>query len=137
MQIPCAVIYHNNKILLLKKAYGTYEGLYEFPGGKRNIEDPNLKYTLKRELKEEINCKGKVLNLIHFMKISKQDCNTKEDLFLYFYHVTLEENFIITLSKEHTDYKWISFDEAKTIKMIKWDYSLLDYFKHYFRNLIV
>lgn len=134
MQIACGVIYIEGKILLLKKAYGKYEGLYEFPGGKRDDEDLNLKYALKRELREELGCDGSIHELIHFMKINKEDCGTNEDLLLYFYHAKLED-FNIRLSKEHKEYIWVTFEEAKELPLIKWDYALLDYFQQYFRNL--
>lgn len=133
MQIGCGVIYKDNKILLIKKAYGTYKDKWEFPGGKRDPSDPSLKYCLARELLEEINCDVKVHELIYYMKIKKEQVNLAKDLDLFFYNIQLL-TYKIKLSKEHTDFKWVSFSEARNMDLIKWDYKLLSYFDDYFNN---
>jgi len=133
MQVSCGVIYKNYKILLVKKAYGDYKDKWEFPGGKRDNSDKSIKSGLQRELKEELNCDSVIHDLIHFMKIKKQDINLPQDLLLYFYNVYLVTN-TITLSKEHTEFKWVTFEEAKTMDLIKWDYKLLKMFEDYFNE---
>jgi 8-oxo-dGTP pyrophosphatase MutT (NUDIX family) len=133
MQVGCAVIYHNNKLLLLKKTKGTFKDKYEFPGGKKENLDISIKYCVKRELLEEIGCESYVENLIHFEKIPKEHFNTEQDILLYFYKVKLK-NYNITLSDEHSDFKWVTFDEARNLNMIDIDYKLLQKFENYFIN---
>ena len=50
-----AFIYQNDSLLLIKKARGPYQGMYDLPGG--TIE-PNelITETLEREIKEETGC---------------------------------------------------------------------------------
>jgi len=130
MQVACGVIYKKSRILLVKKAYGDYKNKWEFPGGKRDKFDRSIKQCLKRELIEELNCNSKIGDLIYFMKIKKEDSKTSKDLFLYFYNAQLLSH-TITLSKEHTSYKWVSFDEARGMDLIRWDFKLLKYFENY------
>ena len=132
MQVSCGVIFENNKLLLLKKAYGQFKGKYEFPGGKRTDYE-TLRECLARELLEEISCDSFIGDLIHFAHIKKEDINEEEDINLYFYDVSLL-NKDIQLSDEHTNYIWVSFEDTKKINMIDWDYSFLRNIKPYCDN---
>ena len=134
MQIGCGVIYKDDKILLVKKAYGTYKDKWEFPGGKRDPIDKSIQECLKRELLEELNCQTKVHELIYFMKIKKVETGLTKDLNLYFYNIQLLTDKI-TLSKEHTEYKWVTFIEARNMDLIKWDFRLISYFEDYFTEV--
>lgn len=120
-QIGCAVIYREdtNKLFLMKKAKG---GLYEFPGGKREL-DESITKCVRREVWEELNCESSVHELLHYNKIPDPRYS---HLHLYFYKVNLL-TFDIKLSKEHTEYCWVTFDEARKMDLIEWDYKLLDY----------
>ena len=64
------VLYQNNGeifIPLIKRNIydGTHSGQISFPGGKKEIEDPDLKYTALRETQEEIGLKNEQLSIIH------------------------------------------------------------------------
>ena len=131
MQVGCAVIFENNKLLLLKKSKGIFKDKFEFPGGKREDLDISIKYCIKRELLEEIGCKSYIHELLYFEKIPKIELNTEEDIHLYFYRVQLK-NKNITLSQEHSDYLWVTFQEARELNMIEWDYKILDFLEKYF-----
>lgn len=54
IKVVVALIRHNKKILMAKRAGGELKGKWEFPGGKiRKGEDP--KEAIVREIKEELN----------------------------------------------------------------------------------
>ena len=132
MQIGCAVIYQNKKLLLLKKAYGEFKNKYEFPGGKRTKYE-TIQDCVKREVWEEIGCLSNVENLLHYMKIPKGEIQSiSTDLDVFFHFVKLTPNYKIKLSKEHSEYVWVTFKQAKKLNMLKWDYSLLNKFEFYF-----
>ena len=131
MQIGCAVIFHNNSLLLLKKAKGSYINFYEFPGGKREEFDTSIQECIKREVLEEINCKSSVGELIYFLKVDKKEFNTPDDLHVYFHNVSLLSNDI-KLSNEHSHYIWTSLDNAENLDMLKSDYQILKYLKNYY-----
>lgn len=124
MQIGCGVIYRDKKLLLVKKAKGEYKDKWEFPGGKRETNETTQK-CIEREVMEEINCKCVVGELIYYYKIREKNMD------LYFHNVYLL-NLDIKLSEEHTEYKWVSIEEAKKMDLIKWDYTLLEYLEYYF-----
>ena len=45
--IGCAIIYENNKLLLVKKAYGDFKDKWEFAGGKKE-EEETIEECIKR-----------------------------------------------------------------------------------------
>lgn len=126
-QIGCAVIYQENKLLLVKRTSGDFKDLYEFPGGKRKLGE-SITRCVRREVWEELNCECSTHELIYYYKIPDPKYS---HLHLYFYRVNLL-TFDIKLSREHTQYKWVTLDEAKKMDLIKWDYKLLDYLDEYF-----
>ena len=126
IHVGCGIIYHNEKILLVKKAYGKFKDKWEFPGGKRK-ENETIHKCVTREVFEETKCIGEANELISFLKI------TEKNLCLYFHNVNLLTTDI-QLSKEHTEYMWVSINDAYNYDLIEWDYDLLDYLKFYFRK---
>lgn len=52
--VTAAIIRENGKILITKRPEGTHlEGMWEFPGGKRE-EEETLEQCIEREIKEEL-----------------------------------------------------------------------------------
>ncbi len=125
MKIGCAVIYEDGKILLVKKAYGDFKNFFEFPGGKKKSNE-TIQNCIQREVLEEIGCKSKILELIYDY--------TTSNLHLLFHKVKLLTNNI-QLSKEHTDYTWLSVIKAKegcfNGLLIRSDYEFLEYLEKY------
>lgn len=104
-----AVIVKDGKALVLKET-SRYSG-YDLPGGKID-ENESIDEALKRELHEELGLKEfKMGDLVH---VYERTDYKKEgiSLMLIFYKVTAAE-FKITLSEEHTEYKWISRREVE------------------------
>lgn len=99
-----ALIIKKGKALVLKDK-GRYPG-YDLPGGKID-ENESFEEALKRELEEEIGLKKfKIEKLLHVFEREDYKKNGI-NLMLIFYSV-LVNDFTITLSSEHSDYKWIS-----------------------------
>ena len=60
IKVVAAIIKNKEKILIAKRNYGEFEGLFEFPGGK--IESGELpEEALKREIQEEMESKLKLM----------------------------------------------------------------------------
>ncbi len=116
-QVSLKVFLKNNKseILALKAVEdSTFVGSYDLPGGRINTDEFKIDFNeiLKREVEEEI---GKVNFRInskpvavgrHLIPAARAD-NGKEThvLYLFFEAEFLDGN--ITISNEHTDYKWL------------------------------
>ena len=79
------------------------EGTWELPGGHLN-EGENFKSGAKREVKEETG-----------IKISKLKVIIKQsDFYLY---AARPKVIKVTLSDEHTDYKWVRAKEVKKLNI--------------------
>ena len=105
-----AVILEDDKILLLKDS--SRPDFWDVPGGRID-DDETLEQTLLRELSEELpshtNPKiGELLNAYRIPGSIKGDLG----LVLLFYRVSLDFDGEISLSSEHTEYEWVSLEEA-------------------------
>lgn len=121
----CVLLNEKNEILILKRTdYKNDEtgDLWDFPGGSVNLgEDVNE--AVKREAFEEIQVK---LNKISPIAIdSGKGVPSGQFIFVLFYSkdYDLTDNKVI-LSKEHSEYKWISYQEINNYKFYLKDYRM-------------
>lgn len=117
LQVGVKVFLRNNegKYLFLKRTKQLQDGSisWDIPGGRINPNEPIL-LGLQRELKEELGC-----------DISTQDAKllNAQDIFVQsknFHVVRLTYSLAaptiaIILSDEHSDFKYLSVDEAKKL----------------------
>jgi dATP pyrophosphohydrolase len=100
------LFYTDDSFLLLKKRKNS---LWEVAGGKKRV---NEKYydAAQRETKEEIGFLPK------FKKTGFQLVETEKHQFKI-YFAKVDKKFSCKLSDEHTDYKWIKFNNSKNYEM--------------------
>lgn len=106
-----AIITDGDSILLLKKRSGDRE-FWDAPGGCIN-EGEEIEQALVRELSEELpslkmNGIGSLLSAYALTRDIKDDIS----LTLLFYRVNAHFSDKIELSDEHSEYRWMSYDEA-------------------------
>ncbi len=99
------------QVLLLK----SQKGYWEFPGGR--VDDAEeLTQALNRELNEElVSIKDiKIGQVIHAVRMP---FDLKDDLglVLVFYKVKASFYDDVEISDEHTDYCWVTIDEARKL----------------------
>lgn len=121
----------NNLFLLLKRAdqyllpANTLEA-WDIPGG-RIEHDENLKNALAREVKEEINValtgEPKLL-LAQDIFVTHKDLHVVR---LTYLHTMEVEN--IVLSDEHTEYRWVTLAETKSLSIEPFLRAALDSFQ--------
>lgn len=105
-----AVIMQDDKVLILKDS--SRPDFWDVPGGRID-DDETIEQALLRELSEELpshkNAKiGQLLNAYRVPGSVKDDLG----LVLLFYKVDVDIDGEITLSSEHTEYAWLSLEEA-------------------------
>ncbi|MEF9961170.1 MAG: (deoxy)nucleoside triphosphate pyrophosphohydrolase [Erysipelotrichaceae bacterium] len=111
VNVVAAIIKKDDKILIAQRLKGDFAGLWEFPGGKIELNE-NDETALKREIKEELEIKitvGKHLITVHH-EYEKFILNMK------CYMCSLEASNIIL--HDHMAIKWIDIDTD--IELIKW-----------------
>lgn len=105
IDVVAGIIYKGNRFLIaqrnLEKAQG---GLWEFPGGKVELDETN-EQALIREIKEELNADIEIEEFIGENTHHYPD----KDIRLIFYKAKLISKEIHLI--EHEDYRWITREE--------------------------
>lgn len=111
INVVAAILKHDHNILIAKRGYGEFKGMYEFPGGKIEVnEDP--KTALKRELLEEMQANIEVESFFHHVHYEYDSFILEMDCFI----CHLLDDHIVLL--EHLDAQWINYNDAN--ESIQW-----------------
>ena len=120
--IICDSIVNKHKILTTARGYGEFKGLWEFPGGK--LEDgESSQQALVREIKEELNVKVKVGNLLDTIEYDYTEFHLTMDCF---WCEIIEGNLNLV---EAEDGKWLSKEELHSVEWLPADVGILDQVK--------
>ena len=105
------ILKKDGKILVLKRV----NEIWEFPGGKVEWgEDPEK--TAERECKEESKIVPKQLKFAGITSATyKKGVDDKHSIYLVYFGKTNENDVI--LSEEHNEYRWLTPDELKYLKL--------------------
>lgn len=122
INVVAAIIKNNNKILIAKRGYGEFKGMYEFPGGKIELHE-KPEDALKREILEELKVHIEVDEFFYHVHYEYPDFILEMDCFichLIDQHITL---------LEHMDYKWIAPNEDIDVIWVPADIQIIDEIK--------
>ncbi len=108
VQVAAGIIRRNGRYLIARRKMGsTYEGFWEFPGGKRSAGE-SLEDCLKREIREELGVDVSVKNLVHEALYPYPDSTT----IIYFYNCTIRTGKIKPLGCQ--EFRWVTPFELPT-----------------------
>lgn len=126
IKVVAAIIKRNNQILIAKRSYGDYAGLWEFPGGKIENNETS-KNALIREIKEELEID---INIDEYLTCVEYDYPN--------FHLSME-CFICSLDNDtiqlhdHSTIKWIDInDDIKNINWVPADVLVVKAIKKYY-----
>ena len=118
IHVVAAIIVKGNKIMIAKRNYGEFNGLYEFPGGK--VEPGETKEeALKREIREELEVDIAIDRF--FMKATYDYPTFHLDMDCYLCHL-LDENIVLN---DHSEMKWIDHND-ESIEWLPANKQILD-----------
>lgn len=120
IDVVCGVIKNGDKYLITQRGDEKNYGKWEFPGGKVK-ENENPFYSIKREIKEELNIEVSPLNEI--IRYQFKGFNL-----IFIQCEILERNPEIDLN-EHLDYKWIETNQFMSYEFIEGDVKFIKYLK--------
>ena len=121
-EVTAAIIRHNGKILICRRAEGSCAHLWEFPGGK--IEPGETpQEALKREIQEELDTKIKVGSLIDTIEYDYPTFRLSMDCFL----AEIESGNLVL--KEHEAARWLTREELDSVDWLPADVLLIDTLK--------
>ena len=122
IHVVAAILKKDNKILIAKRGYGEFKGMYEFPGGKIELGE-NPEDDLKREILEEMKTHIDVDQFFYHVHYKYPSFILEMDCFvchLIDQHITL---------LEHMDYQWIDPHEDIDVTWVPADIQVIDEIK--------
>ena len=118
INVVCAIIVHEGKILGTQRGYGDFAGGWEFPGGK--IEPGELpEDAVRRELKEELDLDVKVGELFDIIEYDYPTFHLSMRCFL----CTMGDSEFVL--KEHADARWLDRDTVDEVEWLPADEGLI------------
>jgi len=122
IKVVAAIIRDNDKILATQRGYGDFQGMWEFPGGKIEV-DETPKAALEREIEEELNV---IIEIEKFVKRVEYDYPQ--------FHLSMD-CFICKIKsgtlelKEHQQAKWLTKDTIENMNWLPADIELISELK--------
>lgn len=115
----CIIINKDGKFLLVKRSPNDYNapGLWEFPGGKLE-EGQDVSQALEREVFEETGLSLTTTTRVAFVESYIIPKGKYEGMpFVVIIGIGKNTDDKVTLSEEHTEYKWVTYDEALSMNI--------------------
>ncbi len=129
--IKALIVNEMNQVLVMfSTTIGSNHNIphWDLPGG-RIKQDHSIEETLQREILEELGVDG--IEVIEQLDAGISKIPTKADgidmrrIFII-YECKLPQGSKIILSDEHSEYRWVSIDEAKELLKLKFADSLIE-----------
>lgn len=122
IEVVAAIIHKDNCFLATQRGYGEFEGMWEFPGGKIEVNE-SKEEALIREIKEELDTE---------LRIDKYLCVVNYDypnfhLTMYCYICSVVDGDIKLL--EHKSAKWLRKDELNVVEWLPADVEVIEELK--------
>ena len=118
VNVVAGVIWQDGRFIGTQRVRGSHAGQWEFPGGKVDSGESNLK-ALARELHEEL---GITLEEAHLWRTVQHDYGDR-CIRLHVYHVTRFSGEPCTLEKQHM--RWLNGPEACALPFLEADLPLV------------
>ena len=120
LQVAAAVICCDGRYLITRRKPGTHlEGLWEFPGGKREPGE-TLEGCLRREIREELGSEISDPMLFHAVRHDYPDKSVE----LHFFRCTIESGRTQLL--EGADLRWVTSEELSLFAFPEADRRLVE-----------
>ncbi len=123
IEVVAAILQKDNKYLAVERGYGEFIGAWEFPGGK--VEPGEDETTaLEREIHEEMNLDIKIIDKL---------CSIEYDYpaFHLLMHCYIAEPIGSYSLNEHSNSKWLTVDELKSVDWLPADIEVVNCLKKY------
>lgn len=109
IKVVAAIIHENGRILIGKRSYGEFKGLYEFPGGKVEPGETG-EQAIRREIMEEMDVHIAVEKF--FTNVQYDYPHFHLDMDCYLCHL-IDHHMVLD---SHSEIQWIRHDDPS----LKW-----------------
>jgi 8-oxo-dGTP diphosphatase len=120
------LVRYKGKYLLLKKVKDVHPdhiGGWEVPGGKIEPHEDPIEASM-REIKEETGLDCRIIKELPLLELEKNGIRTHTHIY-----VAEASHDKVTLSDEHSDYQWVSYDDIDHMKQVIYKDILKQYVK--------
>ena len=114
--VSCFLEYQGRFLLLHRASHRPQGGTWGTPAGKME-KGEDRGSAVVREIREEIGINLDPNKLSHFKEIFVRFA--EYDFPYHIFHYSLDEEPLVTLSDEHTEYRWVTADEALKMDLIQ------------------
>lgn len=122
IKVVAAIIKNDNLILATQRGYGDFEGMWEFPGGKIELNE-TPEEAIIREIKEELDIEIKVTEFIEKVEYDYPEFHLDMDCF---FCEIFSGDLILY---EHQDARWLAKDELESVDWLPADLGLVEKIK--------
>lgn len=127
IRVVAAIIVDDGKVFATQRGYGDFKGGWEFPGGKIDAgETPEE--ALIREIKEELDTKIQVLELLDTIEYDYPNFHLSMDCFI----CKIESGNLVL--KEHKNSTWLTKDTLYSVDWLAADESLIPRIEDYIKE---
>lgn len=127
LDVVCALIINeNNEIFICQRGKGQLASKWEFPGGK--VEPSESKeHAIVREIKEELTGTIEVIKYLGFASHEYVNLEKPFGITMYAYFARLVDGKLVLT--EHTDSKWVHYNEFGKYDFAEADIKLINEIK--------
>lgn len=125
IKVVAAIIEKNNRVLVAKRSYGDFKGLWEFPGGKYE-EGETGPEAIKREIEEEFDVEIEVKDYLCTIEHQYDSFYLVMDCYLC---SLINDNLVL---HDHSDVKWIDKNDD-TIDFLPADIKVIDFYRKHIK----
>lgn len=122
IEVVAAIIKDKDRILATQRAYGTYAGFWEFPGGKVE-KGESREEALHREITEELEVKIEIESFLQTVDYTYPEFH----LTMHCYICHIAEGTIHYV--EHSSGRWLNRNELDLVKWLPADLGLVERLK--------
>ena len=122
IEVVAAIIMNDNKILTTRRGYGECMNMWEFPGGKMELEETKEE-ALIREIKEELELDIEVSQFITTVDYDYPNFHLKMHCF---WCEVISGNLVL---KEHEAAKWLGKEDIDTVAWLPADLEIVEIIK--------
>lgn len=112
-----AIVFHQDKVLLVQRANEPGKGQWSFPGGKLRAGE-SLKQAAERETREEAGIKVSASSIAHTFEMIEYD--DKQELKFHYIIIDMEAKYLSgqpEANDDALDARWISIKEIASLNL--------------------
>lgn len=124
INVACALIYYDSKILICQRSGGKFDNLWEFPGGKIESQESSIE-AIKREIMEELNLE--IINPKYLFNINYEYADFRLTMKVFKTNILNKNEIKLNV---HKQILWVDLLDIEKFNLLPADYLILNKIKN-------